>query len=92
MRRASIQNFPEPSPSITVRLATSVFSRSEAVIVRRLSAFSFNYPTDQLIKGIDNTLFAVGNDDLRPQMINLDFSFFCKYVFDDGCRFYRKYE
>ena len=35
------------------------------------SAFSFNYPTDQLIKGIDNTLFAVGNDDLRPQMMGI---------------------
>ena len=31
----------------------------------------FTCPTEQLIKGIDNTLFAVGNDDLRPQMMGI---------------------
>ena len=29
--------------------------------------FTFTYPADQLLKGIDNTLFAVGNDDLRDR-------------------------
>lgn len=32
---------------------------------------SFTCPTEQLIKGIDNTLFAVGSDDLRPQMMGI---------------------
>lgn len=31
----------------------------------------FTCPTEQIIKGIDNTLFAVGNDDLRPQMMGI---------------------
>lgn len=31
----------------------------------------FSMPTEQLILGIDNTLFAVGNDDLRPQMMGI---------------------
>ena len=31
----------------------------------------FTCPTEQIIKGIDNTLFAVGNDDLRPQMVGI---------------------
>ncbi len=33
--------------------------------------YTFTYPADQLLKGIDNTLFAVGNDDLRPQMMGI---------------------
>lgn len=33
--------------------------------------FTFTYPASELIKGIDNTLFAVGNDDLRPQMMGI---------------------
>lgn len=33
--------------------------------------FKFTYPADQILKGIDNTLFAVGNDDLRPQMMGI---------------------
>lgn len=33
--------------------------------------FSFVCPTEQVLKGIDNTLFAVGNDDLRPQMMGI---------------------
>ncbi len=31
----------------------------------------FTCPTEQIIKSIDNTLFAVGNDDLRPQMMGI---------------------
>lgn len=31
----------------------------------------FTCPTEQIIKGIDNTLFAVGTDDLRPQMMGI---------------------
>ena len=31
----------------------------------------FTCPTEQIIKGIDNTWFAVGNDDLRPQMMGI---------------------
>lgn len=31
----------------------------------------FTIPVEQLIDGIDNTLFAVGNDDLRPQMMGI---------------------
>ncbi len=31
----------------------------------------FECPTEQIIQGIDNTLFAVGNDDLRPQMMGI---------------------
>ncbi len=32
---------------------------------------SFTCPTEQMILGIDNTLFAVGTDDLRPQMMGI---------------------
>ncbi len=32
---------------------------------------SFTCPTEQVMKGIENTLFAVGNDDLRPQMMGI---------------------
>ena len=32
---------------------------------------SFACPTEQLIKGIDNTLFAVGTDDFHPQMMGI---------------------
>lgn len=32
---------------------------------------SFTMPTDQVIKGIENTLFAVGTNDLRPQMMGI---------------------
>lgn len=34
-------------------------------------ALKFTCPTQQLISGIDNTLFAVGSDDLRPQMMGI---------------------
>lgn len=33
--------------------------------------FSFKAPCSQIIDGIENTLFAVGNDDLRPQMMGI---------------------
>ena len=36
-----------------------------------IEKLEFTCPTEQLIKGIDNTLFAVGNDDLRPQMMGI---------------------
>ena len=32
------------------------------------NAISFTCPTEQILKGIENTMFAVGNDELRPQM------------------------
>lgn len=31
----------------------------------------FSIPSEMLIKGVDNTLFAVGTDDLRPQMMGV---------------------
>lgn len=34
-------------------------------------SISFSCPAQQIILGIDNTLFAVGNDDLRPQMMGI---------------------
>ena len=34
---------------------------------------SFECATQDLIKGIDNTIFAVGNDDLRPMMMGIFF-------------------
>lgn len=32
---------------------------------------TFTIPTDQVIKGIENTIFAVGTNDLRPQMMGI---------------------
>lgn len=34
-------------------------------------SMTFVCPTEQVMKGIENTLFAVGNDDLRPQMMGI---------------------
>lgn len=34
-------------------------------------SMTFICPTEQVMKGIENTLFAVGNDDLRPQMMGI---------------------
>ncbi|MCH5319943.1 MAG: DNA polymerase III subunit beta [Paramuribaculum sp.] len=34
-------------------------------------SLTFVCPTEQVMKGIENTLFAVGNDDLRPQMMGI---------------------
>lgn len=31
----------------------------------------FDIPSEMIVKGIDNTLFAVGTDDLRPQMMGI---------------------
>ena len=36
-----------------------------------IGKLEFTCPTKQIIDGIDNTLFAVGNDDLRPQMMGI---------------------
>lgn len=33
--------------------------------------FEFEVPVEMIVKGIDNTLFAVGNDDLRPPMMGI---------------------
>lgn len=33
--------------------------------------FEFDVPVEMIVKGIDNTLFAVGTDDLRPQMMGI---------------------
>lgn len=33
--------------------------------------FEFDIPSEMILKGIDNTLFAVGTDDLRPQMMGI---------------------
>lgn len=30
--------------------------------------YEFDVPSDMILKGIDNTLFAIGTDDVRPQM------------------------
>lgn len=35
------------------------------------SQISFTIPAEQMMLGIDNTLFAVGTDDLRPQMMGI---------------------
>lgn len=45
-------------------------------------AMTFTCPVDQIVDGIDNTLFAVGTDDLRPQMMGILFD-----VKDDGITF-----
>ncbi len=34
-------------------------------------SLKFTCPTEQVIKGIDNTLFAVSSDELRPQMMGI---------------------
>ena len=31
----------------------------------------FDIPSEMIVKGIDNTIFAVGTDDLRPQMMGI---------------------
>lgn len=35
------------------------------------NAISFEVPSDQILNGIDNTMFAVGSDQLRPQMMGI---------------------
>ncbi len=34
-------------------------------------AINFTAPSDQILNGIDNTMFAVGSDQLRPQMMGI---------------------
>lgn len=34
-------------------------------------SIAFDMPSEMIVKGIDNTIFAVGNDDLRPQMMGI---------------------
>ena len=41
--------------------------------VQETEPLTFECPVEQLILGIDNTLFAVGTDDLRPQMMGILF-------------------
>ncbi len=45
-------------------------------------AVNFTVPSNQILAGIDNTLFAVGNDTLRPQMMGIYWD-----VMDDGITF-----
>lgn len=39
--------------------------------IDRQNAISFVCSTEQVMKGIDSTVFAVGSDDLRPQMMGI---------------------
>lgn len=45
-------------------------------------ATSFSVPSNQILSGIENTIFAVGNDTLRPQMMGIYWD-----VKDDGITF-----
>lgn len=45
-------------------------------------AVTFSVPCEQILAGIDNTLFAVGTDTLRPQMMGIFFD-----IKDDGITF-----
>lgn len=45
-------------------------------------AVNFTVPTAQILQGIDNTIFAVGNDTLRPQMMGIYWD-----VMEDGITF-----
>lgn len=46
------------------------------------NAVSFSAPTNQILMGIDNTIFAVGNDTLRPQMMGIYWD-----IMEDGITF-----
>lgn len=46
------------------------------------NAVQFTAPTNQILSGIDNTIFAVGNDTLRPQMMGIYWD-----IMDDGITF-----
>lgn len=46
------------------------------------NAVKFTAPTNQILMGIDNTIFAVGNDTLRPQMMGIYWD-----IMDDGITF-----
>ena len=54
-----------------IALNGSEYPSNEADAEASDANFSFVCPTEQVLKGIDNTLFAVGNDDLRPQMMGI---------------------
>lgn len=45
-------------------------------------AATFTIPSNQILHGIDNTIFAVGNDTLRPQMMGIYWD-----VMEDGITF-----
>lgn len=45
-------------------------------------AVNFTVPSGQILAGIDNTIFAVGNDTLRPQMMGIYWD-----IMDDGITF-----
>lgn len=45
-------------------------------------AVQFTAPTNQILSGIDNTIFAVGNDTLRPQMMGIYWD-----IMDEGITF-----
>ncbi len=45
-------------------------------------AVKFSVPAQQILQGIDNTIFAVGNDTLRPQMMGIFWD-----VMEDGITF-----
>lgn len=51
-------------------------------VVMEPEAVSFTVPCEQILAGIDNTLFAVGTDTLRPQMMGIFFD-----VMEDGITF-----
>ncbi len=51
-------------------------------VVMDEDAVNFTVPCEQILAGIDNTLFAVGTDTLRPQMMGIYFD-----IMDDGITF-----
>lgn len=48
--------------------------------VQEMEPLTFECPVEQLVAGIDNTLFAVGSDDLRPQMMGILFDIKPDYI------------
>lgn len=51
-------------------------------VVMDQDAVNFTVPCEQILAGIDNTIFAVGTDTLRPQMMGIYFD-----IMDDGITF-----
>ncbi len=51
-------------------------------VVMDADAVNFTVPCEQILAGIDNTIFAVGTDTLRPQMMGIYFD-----IMDDGITF-----
>ena len=70
---------PESNYAVTVRYANGEFnfmgySGDEYPVAdadNEDSILKFSADASQLIRGVDNTLFAVGEDDLRPQMMGI---------------------